>query len=39
MEFNADESEPNETKIKKILTHPQVIKIINILKEYAQSDK
>ena len=39
MDFNADELEPNETKIKKILTHPQVIKLINIFKEYAQSDR
>ena len=39
MEFYADESEPNETKIKKILTHPQVTEVINILKEYAQSDR
>ena len=39
MEFYADESEPNETKIKKILTHPQFIRVIKILKEYAQSDR
>lgn len=39
MEFYADESEPNETKIKKALTHPQVTKVINILKEYAQSER
>lgn len=38
MEFYADESESDETKIKKVLTHPQVTKVINILKEYAQSD-
>jgi hypothetical protein len=39
VEFYADESKPNETKIKKILTHPQVTEVINILKEYAESDR
>ena len=39
MEFYTDESGPNETKIKKILTHPQETEVINILKEYAQSDR
>jgi hypothetical protein len=39
VEFYADESESDETKIKKVLTHPQVTKVINILKEYAQSDR
>ena len=34
-----DESGPNETKIKKILTHPQATEVIIILKEYAESDR